>query len=103
MDTTYTTIKLIANNDTAKRFIAVMGDTVIRADEVWGEDDIEVTYKFIKEDGVSVGWIGDDSIGACVGACMEDEKMIGIFNFGDDGDYRREINCSTTFVTIGDL
>lgn len=103
MDTTETTLKLIPNNDTAKRFVDVMGDTVVRTDEVWGEDDIDSTYEFVKKDGPSVAWCGDNSIGACVGAYMKDDDIIGLFNFGDDGDFGRVINDKDTFFTIGDL
>ena len=103
MKTTKTEIKLTANNPTAERFLAVMGNTVIREDTIWGDGDIDSDYHFNSDTGNTVGWVGDDSIGACVGLMMDGDELIATFDFGDEGRYTVEVNESNQFLVIGDL
>jgi len=94
-----TTIVLtnITNDPLVDRFIDVMGDIVVRTDEIWGDDDIDSSYEFIKPSSDSgVGVVGNNSIGAVVGAYMDkDDNLIAVCNFGDDGDLHYIVHSST--------
>ncbi len=105
MKTTTTTYELSANNNTAKRFIAVMGSSITRKCDDWGDGDCDYDYTFNNKNLTSVGWLGDDSIGACIGAYMDDGSLVGIFNYGDEGDQHVAIcdKYANEFIMLCDM
>lgn len=74
------------------RFLQVMGSKVKAIVEDWGDGDISTDYSFPDRGDQTVAWGGDDAIGAITGAYMEDGKLIAIFNFGDEGDFKVHIH-----------
>ena len=107
MDTTTEVIKLTNPNQDSMiaRFIAVMGDVVKIDSTDWGDDDISKDYSFPKKTDLCVAWGGDDAIGAIQGAYIdEDDKLVGIFNFGDEGDCEVVIReGQSSLYILGDL
>lgn len=109
METTKTEIQLHAPNDLANKVLNILGHKVVRCVEVYDDDDEEVSYSFPHSGKASVGVVGDNSIGACVGLYNDAEgELVGIFCFGDDGTYEYVIRDKdhpdlADFVTIENL
>ena len=102
-------VQLNATNNTAKDVLAIMGSTVKMTYTVWDEDDIEIEYEFEGRKGkTTIGLMGNNSIGACVGLFNDAEdntKLIGVFNYGDDGNYEAVIDDQqrNNLVRISDI
>jgi len=94
------------NNDPKiARFIEVMGNKVEVVSTIWAEDDIDKDYTFPNRGPQTVAWGGDDAIGAITGAYIdEDDKLIGVFNFGDEGNFEVDIHeGQEALYILGDL
>ena len=110
METNETIVQLTANNDTAHKVLNIMGYKVTRTETIWAEDDADdehdsVDYEFnFSGSPDTIGYLGDDSIGSCVGLYNEENgTLVGIFNYGDEGDLEVDIDDSESFVRIADL
>ena len=88
------------NHPLVAKVLQCIGTRVIATIEDWGDGDISVAYEF-PDEVTDIGVIGDDSIGAVVGAFMNEGNLIVIANYGDDGDFEYNINRSTDSVPLG--
>ena len=102
METNETIVQLTANNDTAHKVLDIIGHKITRVECDLGEDDVEVNYEFShRGSSDSIGVCGANAIGCCVGAYNEkDGTLVGIFNYGDDGDRKVNIDECNLFVRM---
>lgn len=82
------------------KVLACIGTTVVVNIEDWGDDDIVRNYEF-PDNVTSIGVIGDDAIGAVIGAYMLNDNLILIADYGDDGTYEFNVNNSTDTIPLG--
>lgn len=88
---TETPVTLVANNDTERSILEIIGTDIIRVEEKWDEDtDADISYKFPNGHKTKfVTGLNDDSWGAVVGAFNkeEDNKLVFVCDYGDEGEY----------------
>lgn len=79
-----------SNHPLVAKVLAVIGTEVEVITCDYDNDESDTTYKFPNEKG-ALGIVGDDAIGAVIGAYMHDDNLILIANFGDEGDYHYNV------------
>ena len=83
------------NHPLVAKILKRIGTTVkITTDD---EDEYCVDYAF-PEETQSIGLLGDNAIGAVIGASMDNDDLVVVANYGDDGDW--EVNVNTTHHTL---